>query len=149
MELDKNISDLSKLYFQHKDCPKIYMTYEYFKEKIKGKKIINQIFSIEEKIGEGSFWTVFKVERNTETSDHNENKDIYALKEGNLNFVIPDDHIIYDNNNHLELNIKEGLNVDENDLDLIELSSRDKIDFSIEEQYKDKNIEKGLLFLKF
>ena len=39
------------------------MTFGYFKEKFEGKKLINQNLLILDKIGEGSFWSVFLVER--------------------------------------------------------------------------------------
>ena len=116
------------------------MTFEYFKEKINGEKIINQNFLLKNKIGEGSFWSTFKVERNTDIE-----KNLYALKEGNLNFIIPDDHIIFDENENNEENYNK--NFVEN-LDLIQFSNGENYENydnynDLEEMYNDKNIEKG------
>jgi hypothetical protein len=137
------------------------MTFEYFKEKIEGKKIINQNFLILSKIGEGSFWSVFKVER-IEDIDSNsslEEKNIYALKEGNLNLIIPEDHIIHnkhnknfnENNDDLEKNIYNNFEIEEN-LDLIQdINDNDNVNdnynIDLDELYSDKNIEKGNTFI--
>ena len=48
------------------------MTFGYFKEKFEGKKLINQNLLILDKIGEGSFWSVFLVERIEEIDKDNE-----------------------------------------------------------------------------
>lgn len=71
------------------------MTYGYEKEKINGDKIINGNFRIIKKIGEGSFWHVYTVERDL-SNDIEENKKIYVFKEGKLSFTLPNDDFIVD-----------------------------------------------------
>jgi len=70
----------------------VLMTYGYDKEKLNGKKIVNGNFEILEKLGEGTFWTVYKVERSVINESIN-NKSLHVFKEGNLNFISPDDKI--------------------------------------------------------
>ena len=114
--------------------PTVLITYGYEKEKINGNKIINGIFQIIEKIGQGSFWSVFKVERNV-TNDLIEDKKYYVFKEGQLSFIIQND----------EFTTERILN-DENDF---KIENYNENDFNnenyIDEIYSDKVIQNGNL----
>ena len=72
------------------------MSYGYDKEKVNGRKIVNGNFEILDKLGEGSFWTVYKVERSVMDESINQ-KSLHVFKEGNLSFISPEDEIIEEN----------------------------------------------------
>jgi [calcium/calmodulin-dependent protein kinase] kinase len=64
----------------------VYITYKYTKEIINGKKIINGMFELDDKIGEGSFWKVYRVKRNLILDNFTDNN-TYVFKEGCLDKV--------------------------------------------------------------
>lgn len=131
-------------------------TIGYYKEKKEDKKFINEIYEIFEKLGQGSFWSVFKVERNF--LDENENKSdkkFMAFKEGKLNFFIEEEdqefpnleneenmlNNDYTNTNDLNLNpsYSNDLEIGDNNDDLLD----DNYD-----PYSDDNLKNGK-FLNF
>jgi serine/threonine protein kinase len=64
----------------------VYITYKYTKEIIDGKKIINSMFEVQDKIGEGVFWKVHKVQRSL-VLDNFTDFNTYVFKEGNLDII--------------------------------------------------------------
>jgi serine/threonine protein kinase len=64
----------------------VYITYKYTKEIIDGKKIINGMFEIQEKLGEGGFWKVFKVRRSLVLENFTD-FNTYVFKEGSLDKI--------------------------------------------------------------
>lgn len=131
-------------------------TIGYYKEKKEDKKFINEIYEIFEKLGQGSFWSVFKVERNF--LDENENKSdkkFMVFKEGKLNFFIEEEdqefpnleneenmlNNDYTNTNDLNLNpsYSNDLEIGDNNDDLLD----DNYD-----PYSDDNLKNGK-FLNF
>jgi len=76
----------------HNECEKneyiindmiVYKTYQYKKQKIDNKIIINDFYQMFDCIGKGSFWKVFLVQRNYIEGEY-EDKNFYVFKEGVL-----------------------------------------------------------------
>lgn len=61
----------------------VYVSHSYKKETINGVKYINGVFEILDLIGEGSFWTVYKVKRHFQEGEIID-ENIYVIKEGKL-----------------------------------------------------------------
>lgn len=64
---------------------KVYVTKGYNKEYKNGKEIINNVFEVYDKVGNGSFWSVRKVKRNLISNGVLVDNNFYALKKGMLN----------------------------------------------------------------
>ncbi len=69
------------------------MSYGYEKEKENGRKIVNGNFEVIDKIGEGSFWKVYKVERSV-FDESNNHRSFHVFKEGKLSFLSQEDENI-------------------------------------------------------
>lgn len=131
------------------------MTYGYDKEKVNGRKIINGNFEILDKIGEGSFWTVYKVERSV-CNESIEIKSLHVFKEGKLSLLSPEDEIIEENeipegvsdNFDIDKNIKNSKSFhNESDSDLNNIYSQDIND--LDTIYSDNNIKDGIDFINY
>lgn len=121
------------------------MSYMYDKEKINGRKIINGNFEIIDRVGEGSFWTVYKVERSVINESIN-HRSLHVFKEGKLSFLTPEDEIIKENeipeegHENINKNEKNICNVYENNHNNI--NSLEMID--LETLYSDEIIKEGI-----
>lgn len=67
----------------------VYETHAYKKEKVDGKKIVNDTFEIFDCIGQGAFWKVYLVQRHYLFKSHDKKEDVkdnnfYVFKEGVL-----------------------------------------------------------------
>ena len=123
----------------------VLMSYMYDKEKINGRKIINGNFEIIDRVGEGSFWTVYKVERSVINESIN-HRSLHVFKEGKLSFLTPEDEIIKENeipeegHENINKNEKNICNVNENNHNNI--NSLEVID--LETLYSDEKIKEGI-----
>ena len=139
----------------NQNLPIVSLTIGYYKEKKEDKKIINEIYEIFEKLGQGSFWSVFKVERSFLDENKLEKK-FMVFKEGKLNFFIEEEDQelpnLYNEENQLnndytnELNLNPSCN---NDLEI-----GDNNDEFLDENYdpySDDNLKNGkfINFLSF
>ena len=127
------------------------MTHGYEKEKINGKKIVNGNFEILDKLGEGSFWNVFKVERNVIDENIN-NKSLHVFKEGKLSFLSPEDEINWVNSfpvkNHENNPYIVKNNRNQNDFNFVGVNNLNNINspdiFDFDFVYSNENIEQGI-----
>lgn len=134
-----------------KTKPIVLISYGYQKEKIYGKKFVNGNFEIIEKLGEGSFWNVYKVERSVNDENIN-HKSIHIFKEGSLGFIYPDDEIteevIYQKGLVEETNMKK---FDETDIYNVKencLNDKKTSDLSdLDRKYSNENIQFGIFKL--
>jgi hypothetical protein len=127
------------------------MTYGYEKEKMNGKKIVNGNFEILDKLGEGSFWNVFKVERNVIDENIN-HKSLHVFKEGKLSFLSPEDEINWVNSfpdkNHEDNQYIVKNNKNQNDFKFVGVNNLNNINypdiFDFDSVYSNENIEQGI-----
>jgi len=136
------------------------MTYGYEKEKINGKKLINGNFEILEKIGEGSFWSVFKVERSV-VDDFIDHKSHHVFKEGKLSFSLPNEDFLAENDiipecveNYDDPKKSELVSIYSDQFNQLnyETSNNNIGNFDLDNIYSDENIKNGnilFIFLTF
>lgn len=128
------------------------MTYGYEKEKINGRKIVNGNFEIIDKVGEGSFWTVYKVERSVINESINHSS-FHVFKEGKLSLLSTEDEIIEENEMHEDIHYKNNSNKFDNEgknIFNVGESNYNKINSlemnDLETLYSDENIKNGIYF---
>jgi [calcium/calmodulin-dependent protein kinase] kinase len=68
----------------------VYDSYGYNKTMIDNRKIVNDVFEVLEQIGDGSYWKVYKVQRDFESNDGTDHN-YYVFKEGQYSKVDGED----------------------------------------------------------
>lgn len=154
--INLNLS-ISFFFSEHtlESIPVVLMTYGYEKEKVNGKKLINGNFEILEKIGEGSFWTVFKVERSV-IDEFIDQKSYHVFKEGKLSFSLPNEDFLAENDVIDECVEKhddpkkyefDSLNKDQDNQLNYESSNNNIENYDLDNIYSDENIKIGIFIL--